>query len=178
MLGGADVPVLFARIVPAVGGKSPMTRPSNASGSTNNASFTAMPCRSRSRAQGGWPSSSRWLRARRCCPCSKPPPTPRHRRPQSAAGYRYDPLVSRGCRLTSQVRTRAVRSALCQPVADRTRKVRDVVGVAGRDQIAIDHDGHVVAPDASVLLHDRPDDKVGVLAGEMKPREMTAFRDS
>src|SRR5215510_12959002 len=70
------------------------------------------------------------------------------------------------------------RSALGQPVANRTRKVRDVVGVAGRDQIAIDHDGYVVAPEAPVLLHDRPDDKVGVLAGEMEPREVTAGRDS
>src|SRR5215470_14964673 len=62
MRGGADVPVLFSRIVPAVGGKSPMTRPSNASGSTNNASFTAMPCRGRSRAQGGWFTELRAVR--------------------------------------------------------------------------------------------------------------------
>src|SRR5262249_41184446 len=79
--------------------------------------------------------------------------------------------VSRGCRITSQVRSLAVRSALCQPVANRTRKVRDVVGVAGRDEIAIDHDGHVIAPDAPVLLYDRPDYKVGVFAGEMESRE-------
>src|SRR5262245_54603331 len=100
---------------------------------------------------------------------------PYHSRTQALLSHS---AVSRGCRVTSQVRSLAVRSALCQPVANRTRKVRDVVGVAGRDQIAIYHDGYVVAPDAPVLLHDRADYKVRVFAGEMESREVTACRDS
>jgi hypothetical protein len=34
---------------------------------------------------------------------------------------------------------------------DAATDVRDVVGVAGRDQIAVDHDGHVVAPYFSTI---------------------------
>src|SRR5262245_34886658 len=88
--------------------------------------------------------------------------------------------ISLGCRLSGQALPLTVKrtSTSSHPAANRTREVHNVTGVAGRDQIAVDHDRHVVAPEASVLLDDRADDQVRVLAGEMEPREIAALRDS
>jgi hypothetical protein len=47
--------------------------------------------------------------------------------------------------------------------------VIDVVRVARRDQVAVDHNGHIVMPDAAVPLDDRSDHQFGILAGEMEP---------